>query len=123
MGLRPVDVMLVSGKKATSIDELLETIEKYRKGKSLCRGRNERREIHRHEPDHGVVTGNNEDVITTSQIPGHNSSIHTRIPLDDGHFMIETPVSSIIIKWRMCEPERIESCSSTITKSNRLLIN
>ena len=91
VGLRPVDVMLVSGKKATSIDDLLETIEEHRDGKDVYVvgvtnvGKSTvMNQIIR------AATGNKEDVITTSQFPGTTLD-QIRIPLDDGHFLIDTP--------------------------------
>jgi len=91
VGLRPVDVALVSGKKATSIDELLETIEKYRKGRDVyVVGVTNVGKSTVMNQIIKAATGSNEDVITTSQFPGTTLD-QIRIPLDDGHFIIDTP--------------------------------
>lgn len=90
-GLRPFDVALVSGKKATQIDELLELIEQHRNGRDVYVvgvtnvGKSTiMNQIIR------AATGNKEDIITTSRFPGTTLDL-IRIPLDDGAALIDTP--------------------------------
>ena len=89
-GLRPIDTVLVSAKKNHQIDELLDTIEKYRHGQDVY-----------------VVVVTNvgkstlinqiikqrtgvKDLITTSRFPGTTLD-EIEIPLDDGHRLVDTP--------------------------------
>lgn len=89
-GLRPVDVMLTSGKNAKYMQKLLDMIEKYREnrdvyvvgvtnvGKSTLIN-----QIIQH-------TAGIKELITTSRFPGTTLD-KIEIPLDDGHFLIDTP--------------------------------
>ena len=89
-GLRPIDTVLVSAKKNHQIDELLDTIEKYRGDRDVY-----------------VVGVTNvgkstlinqiiklrtgvKDLITTSRFPGTTLD-EIEIPLDDGHRLVDTP--------------------------------
>ncbi|MFD1393665.1 ribosome biogenesis GTPase YqeH [Lacticaseibacillus jixianensis] len=89
-GLRPVATVLTSAKKGSNLDELLALIEQYREhrdvyvvgvtntGKSTLINR--------------IIKGENgmADLITTSRFPGTTLD-RIQIPLDDGHFLIDTP--------------------------------
>lgn len=89
-GLRPVDVLLTSAVKSEAVQEVMEAIEKWRKGRSVY-----------------VVGATNvgkstlinqiirsatdvEDLITTSYFPGTTLG-KIEVPLDDGSFLIDTP--------------------------------
>ncbi|MBF0780798.1 MULTISPECIES: ribosome biogenesis GTPase YqeH [unclassified Granulicatella] len=89
-GIKPIDIIMVSGKKKQSIDELLEKIDVYRQecdayvvgvtnvGKSTL--------------INSIIAslGGKQDVITTSQFPGTTlDNIH--IPFDNGASLIDTP--------------------------------
>lgn len=90
-GLRPVDAMLVSGKKATYIDDLLALIEEHRDGKDVyVVGVTNVGKSTIMNQIIKAATGNKEDVITTSRFPGTTLD-QIRIPLDDGSFLIDTP--------------------------------
>lgn len=90
-GLRPVDALLVSGKKGTNIDELLQMIETYREGRNVfvvgVTNVGKSTVVNRIIK---AATGNREEVITTSRFPGTTLD-QIRIPLDDGSFIIDTP--------------------------------
>ncbi|MHC5372714.1 ribosome biogenesis GTPase YqeH [Enterococcus sp. LJL120] len=89
-GLRPLDVLLTSARKPQEMTQLLELIEKYRD--------------HRDVYIVGVTnvgkstlinqiikqTAGVQDLITTSRFPGTTLD-KIEIPLDDGHFLIDTP--------------------------------
>lgn len=89
-GLRPIDTVLVSAKKNHQIDQLLETIEKYRQnrdvyvvgvtnvGKSTLINQIIKQRT-------GV-----KELITTSRFPGTTLD-KIEIPLDDGHMLVDTP--------------------------------
>jgi 30S ribosome assembly GTPase len=89
-GIRPIDTLLVSAKKNHQIEELLNTIEKYRQhrdvyvvgvtnvGKSTLINQIIKQRT-------GV-----KDLITTSRFPGTTLD-KIEIPLDDGQELIDTP--------------------------------
>ncbi|MGK0551371.1 ribosome biogenesis GTPase YqeH [Enterococcus faecalis] len=89
-GLRPVDVLLTSGKKSQEMQELLHIIEQWRNkrdvyvvgvtnvGKSTLINQIIKQ------------TAGVQDVITTSQFPGTTLD-KIEIPLEDGHYLIDTP--------------------------------
>lgn len=89
-GLRPVDVFLTSAKKGFQIEALLQAIEKYRQGRDVYvvgvtnvgKSTLINQIIHQ-------LTGVKE-LITTSKFPGTTLD-RIEIPLDDGHFLIDTP--------------------------------
>ncbi|WP_125707708.1 ribosome biogenesis GTPase YqeH [Lacticaseibacillus porcinae] len=89
-GLRPVATMLTSAKKGKMIDELLDTIEKYREGRDVYvvgvtnTGKSTliNQIIKR-------LTGVQE-LITTSRFPGTTLD-RIEIPLSDGKALIDTP--------------------------------
>ncbi|MBD9924855.1 ribosome biogenesis GTPase YqeH [Enterococcus faecalis] len=89
-GLRPVDVLLTSGKKPQEMQELLDTIEKYREGRDVyVVGVTN---VGKSTLINQIIqqTVGVQDVITTSQFPGTTLD-KIEIPLDDGHFLIDTP--------------------------------
>lgn len=90
VGLRPIDTILVSAKKNHQVDQLLETIDHYRKhrdvyvvgvtnvGKSTLINQIIKQRT-------GV-----KELITTSRFPGTTLD-KIEIPLDDGHQLVDTP--------------------------------
>ena len=91
MGLKPLDVALVSAAKGLGIDELMEMIEKYRKGRDVyivgCTNVGKSTLVNR------IIkrfTEEREDIITTSHFPGTTLDI-IEIPLDDFTSIIDTP--------------------------------
>ncbi|WP_086443953.1 ribosome biogenesis GTPase YqeH [Candidatus Enterococcus lemimoniae] len=89
-GLRPVDVLLTSAKKTQEMEHLLKTIEKYRDGKDVyVVGVTN---VGKSTLINQIIkqTAGVQDVITTSQFPGTTLD-KIEIPLDDGHFLIDTP--------------------------------
>lgn len=90
LGLRPVDVLLVSAGRGHGMKEAIEAIEHYRHGKDVyvvgCTNVGKSTFINRIIKE---VSGEG-DVITTSQYPG--TTLDTiEIPLDDGASMYDTP--------------------------------
>lgn len=89
-GLRPIDVFLTSAKKGGQVDELLAAIEKYREGRDVyivgVTNVGKSTLINRIISQ---LTGVQE-LITTSKFPGTTLD-RIEIPLDDGHFLIDTP--------------------------------
>ena len=91
VGLRPLDALLVSGKNADYIDDLLLAIEKYREGRNVyVVGVTNVGKSTVMNQIIKAATGSNEDVITTSRFPGTTLD-QIRIPLDDGSYIIDTP--------------------------------
>ncbi len=90
LGLKPIDVMLVSSAKGSRITEAVEAIEQYRKGKDVyvvgCTNVGKSTFINRIIKE---VSGEG-NVITTSHFPGTTLDI-IEIPLDDGHALMDTP--------------------------------
>lgn len=90
LGLKPVDVLLVSAAKGQGMEEALEAIDKYRKGKDVyvvgCTNVGKSTFINRIIKEATGV----EDVITTSYFPGTTLDM-VEIPLDDGKSLIDTP--------------------------------
>ncbi|WP_225047025.1 ribosome biogenesis GTPase YqeH [Lacticaseibacillus kribbianus] len=89
-GLRPVRTILASAKKGTAVDDLLEVIEKERAGRDVyvvgVTNTGKSTLINRIISQ---LTGVR-DLITTSKFPGTTLD-RIQIPLDDGHFLIDTP--------------------------------
>lgn len=90
-GLKPLDVALVSAAKGLGIDELMEMIEKYRKGRDVyivgCTNVGKSTLVNR------IIkrfTEEREDIITTSHFPGTTLDI-IEIPLDENSSIIDTP--------------------------------
>lgn len=91
VGLRPIEALLVSGKKGDFIEELLQSIEKHRKGRNVyVVGVTNVGKSTVMNQIIKVATGNNEDLITTSRFPGTTLD-QIKIPLDDGSFIVDTP--------------------------------
>ncbi len=89
-GLRPVEVLLTSAKKANEMEMLLEKIEEYREGRDVyIVGVTN---VGKSTLINQIIknTAGVQDVITTSQFPGTTLD-KIEIPLDDGHFLIDTP--------------------------------
>lgn len=89
-GLRPIDVKLTSAKKASDIESLLKTIEAYRKGRDVyVVGVTN---VGKSTLINQIIrqTAGVKEVITTSRFPGTTLD-KIEIPLEDGHFLIDTP--------------------------------
>ena len=90
LGLKPVDVALVSAEKGIHIPQVIEMIEKYRRGKDVyvvgCTNVGKSTFINRIIKE---VTGG-DDIITTSYFPGTTLGM-IEIPLDDGKAIFDTP--------------------------------
>lgn len=90
VGLRPEEIVLTSAKKPHDMDDLLATIEKYRKGRDVyVVGVTN---VGKSTLINQIIknTAGIKEVITTSQFPGTTLD-KIEIPLDDGHFLIDTP--------------------------------
>ena len=91
LGLKPVDVNLISAEKGTGIKEVADAIEHYREGKDVyvvgCTNVGKSTFINRLIKE---FSGEKEDVITTSHFPGTTLDI-IDIPLDDEHSLFDTP--------------------------------
>lgn len=90
LGLKPIDVLLVSAEKGHGMDEALEAIDRYRNGKDVyvvgCTNVGKSTFINR------IIqraTGIGQ-VITTSHFPGTTLGL-VEIPLDDGNAIYDTP--------------------------------
>lgn len=90
LGLKPVDVLLVSGNKGLGLDDAIEKIEEYRKGKDVyvvgCTNVGKSTFINAIIKR---ITGE-ADIITTSHYPGTTLDV-IEIPLDDDKSMYDTP--------------------------------
>ncbi|AZP92475.1 ribosome biogenesis GTPase YqeH [Enterococcus mundtii] len=89
-GLRPVEVLLTSAKKAPEMTTLLKKIEKYREGRDVyIVGVTN---VGKSTLINQIIknTAGVQEVITTSQFPGTTLD-KIEIPLDDGQFLIDTP--------------------------------
>ncbi|MBO1306514.1 ribosome biogenesis GTPase YqeH [Enterococcus sp. 669A] len=89
-GLRPVDVLLTSARKPNQMQELLAKIEEYREGRDVyVVGVTN---VGKSTLINQIIkqTSGVQDLITTSQFPGTTLD-KIEIPLDDGHFLIDTP--------------------------------
>ncbi|KRL04744.1 ribosome biogenesis GTPase YqeH [Liquorilactobacillus oeni] len=90
MGLRPVAVSLVSAKKSYALDDLMQTIEKYRHGRDVyvvgVTNVGKSTLINQIIKQQLGVS----ELITTSRFPGTTLD-KIEIPLDDDRFMIDTP--------------------------------
>lgn len=89
-GLRPIDTVLVSAKKNHEIDQLLDTIEKYRHGRDVyvvgVTNVGKSTLINQIIKQRTGV----KDLITTSRFPGTTLD-EIEIPLDDGRKLVDTP--------------------------------
>jgi hypothetical protein len=90
LGLKPIDVALVSAEKGLYIKEVMELIEQYRNEKDVyvigCTNVGKSTFINRIIRE---VTGE-ENIITTSYFPGTTLDM-IEIPLDDGKSIFDTP--------------------------------
>ena len=90
LGLRPVDVLLVSAGRGQGMKDAIDAIEHYRQGKDVyvvgCTNVGKSTFINRIIKE---VSGE-DDIITTSQYPGTTLDA-IEIPLDDGSAMYDTP--------------------------------
>ncbi|AEJ23923.1 ribosome biogenesis GTPase YqeH [Weissella koreensis] len=90
-GLRPIDIALTSGKNGDDVPALLDMIEKYRAGRSVyvvgVTNVGKSTLINQIIKD---VTGEKNDVITTSRFPGTTLD-RIEISLDDQSNIIDTP--------------------------------
>jgi ribosome biogenesis GTPase YqeH len=90
LGLRPIDVILVSASKGHFIKEAMELIEHYRAGKDVyvvgCTNVGKSTFINRILKE----SGESGELITTSQFPGTTLD-KIEIPLEDGSSLIDTP--------------------------------
>ncbi|MGX1983160.1 hypothetical protein EDD69_108149 [Thermolongibacillus altinsuensis] len=90
LGLRPVDIFLVSASKGHGMREVMEAIEQYREGKDVyvvgCTNVGKSTFINRIIKE---VTGEG-NVITTSYFPGTTLDM-IEIPLEDGAAIYDTP--------------------------------
>ena len=90
VGLHPEQVVLTSATKNHAVDELLAVIEKYRDGRDVyVVGTTNVGKSTLINQIIKQATGM-ADVITTSRFPGTTLD-QIEIPLDDGHFLIDTP--------------------------------
>lgn len=89
-GLRPVDVLLTSARKPQEMQELLAKIEEYRDGRDVyiigVTNVGKSTLINQIIKQSAGI----ENLITTSQFPGTTLD-KIEIPLDDGHYLIDTP--------------------------------
>lgn len=89
-GLRPVDVLLTSAKRPKEMSQLMDTIEAYRKGRDVyVVGVTN---VGKSTLINQIIqqTAGVQELITTSRFPGTTLD-KIEIPLDDGHFLIDTP--------------------------------
>ncbi|MGX9135350.1 ribosome biogenesis GTPase YqeH [Rummeliibacillus sp. JY-2-4R] len=90
LGLKPIDVLLVSAQKGQGMQEAMDAIDKYRKGQDVyvvgCTNVGKSTFINRIIKQ---ATGEG-DIITTSYFPGTTLDM-IEIPLDDGHAIYDTP--------------------------------
>ena len=91
VGLKPLDVALVSAERGIGIDDLMTMIEKYRAGRDVyivgCTNVGKSTLVNR------IIkrfTEEQQDIITTSHFPGTTLDI-IEIPLDDETAIIDTP--------------------------------
>lgn len=99
-GLRTVDVVMVSAKKNTGFDQLLERMDEYRKGRDVyvvgATNVGKSTLINRLIRDYSDL----EAELTTSPYPGTTLGL-VHIPLDDGKSIIDTP--GIVYRHRLTE--------------------
>lgn len=90
LGLKPLDVFLMSATKGDSIKEVAEAIEHYRNGRDVyvvgCTNVGKSTFINRIIKEYS----GEDDVITTSHFPGTTLDV-IEIPMDDGKAIIDTP--------------------------------
>lgn len=91
MGLKPIDIEVISSERGLGIDQLMDMINKYRKGRDVyivgCTNVGKSTFINRLIRQ---FAGEKESLITTSHFPGTTLDI-IEIPLDKGSSIIDTP--------------------------------
>ncbi|KRM43968.1 ribosome biogenesis GTPase YqeH [Lentilactobacillus parafarraginis] len=90
VGIRPIDVELISAKTNYDVDHLLDQIEKYRNGKDVyVVGVTN---VGKSTLINGIIRQSTgiKELITTSRFPGTTLD-RIDIPLDDGHSLVDTP--------------------------------
>ncbi|WP_216828997.1 ribosome biogenesis GTPase YqeH [Alkalihalobacterium elongatum] len=91
LGLKPIDVMLISAEKGLGVLDVANRIEELRKGKDVyvvgCTNVGKSTFINRIIKEFG---GDEEQLITTSHFPGTTLDM-IDIPLDDGSALYDTP--------------------------------
>ena len=97
-GIKSVDQIMVSAEKGTNVDKLMKMIDKYRDGQDVyvvgTTNTGKSTLINK------IISENTDvkNLITTSRFPGTTLD-RIDIPLDDGHFLIDTP--GIIHKYQL----------------------
>lgn len=90
LGLKPLDVFLISATKGEHVKEVAEAIEYYRNGKDVyvvgCTNVGKSTFINRLIKEYS----GEDDVITTSHFPGTTLDV-IEIPMEDGQAIIDTP--------------------------------
>ncbi len=87
----PLEVMLISAKKKRNIDQLLDVIDEYRKGRNVyVVGATNTGKSTLINGIISAVTGENTNLITTSYFAGTTLST-IQIPFDDGSYLVDTP--------------------------------
>lgn len=90
LGLKPVDVLLISASQGKAVRDAADAIEHYRNGKDVyvvgCTNVGKSTFINRIIKE---ITGEG-DIITTSHFPGTTLDM-IEIPLSDGHVLVDTP--------------------------------
>lgn len=91
LGMKPDEVAFISASKGHGVEELATLIDEYREGKDVyvvgCTNVGKSTFINRLIKN---FTGDNQDLITTSQFPGTTLDL-IDIPLDDGSSIFDTP--------------------------------
>jgi ribosome biogenesis GTPase YqeH len=91
MGIKPLDIEVISSQKGLGVDALMEIINKYRKGRDVyivgCTNVGKSTFINRLIRQYAGESGT---LITTSHFPGTTLDI-IEIPLDKGSSIIDTP--------------------------------
>lgn len=91
MGITPLDIAVISSTKGDGIDELMELVNKYRKGRNVyivgCTNVGKSTFINRLIKQ---FAGEDDSLITTSHFPGTTLDI-IEIPLDSKSLIIDTP--------------------------------
>ena len=97
-GMRPVDVMLTSAQNHHAIKELIQRIEKLRKGRDVyVVGVTNVGKSTLINAIIKEITGD-KDIITTSRFPGTTLD-KIEIPLDDGTYIFDTPGIITATRW------------------------
>lgn len=89
-GIRPLTILMASGKKKQAIDDLLSEIEDFRQGQDVYVVGVIN--VGKSTLINGIIAslGGEQNLITTSQFPGTTLD-QIRIPFEDGAYLIDTP--------------------------------